>query len=157
MSSQQLDLFDDYASDLQQEQTDSLQGFYEAIGLRRHPTVVYGDDNPFVERELYVPVVPEKNMGALYQLIGNLGAYANRDFRSDTDVIMLPDITLKRLEQGVRDDVMHEIERLYKKSPIKFLKIRYTCVSDYIAWVKRRLEKAPDPGSISLLDLYEKS
>ena len=156
-SSQQLDLFDDFALDLQRPQTDSLKGFFEATGIRNSSSIVYGEDNPICQKEMYVPAIPGKNTGVFYQIIGNMGGYANKEFLDDTDMILLPDESLRKVEQGVKDDVILDLEKRYNKSSVKFQNLRFTCESDFLGWVKRRLETSPDEGTLKLLEIYEKS
>ena len=156
-SSQQLDLFDDFALDLQPPQTDSLKGFFEATGIRNSSSIVYGEDNPICQKEMYVPAIPGKNTGVFYQIIGNMGGYANKEFLDDTDMILLSDESLRKVEQGVKDDVILDLEKRYNKSSVKFQNLRFTCESDFLGWVKRRLETSPDEGTLKLLEIYEKS
>jgi hypothetical protein len=156
-SSQQLDLFDDFALDLQRPQTDSLKGFFEATGIRNSSSIVYGEDNPICQKEMYVPAIPGKNTGVFYQIIGNMGGYANKEFLDDTDMILLSDETLRKVEQGVKDDVILDLEKRYNKSSVKFQNLRFTCESDFLGWVKRRLETSPDEGTLGLLEIYERS
>ncbi len=157
MSSQQLDLFDDYAVDLQHEQKDSLKGFFEATGIRNSSSLVLGEDNPICQKEIFVPAIPGKNTGVFYQIIGNMGAYANKEYLDDTNIILLPDETLRKLEQGVKDEVIQEIEKYYRKSSVRFQNIRFTCESDFLCWVKSRLATAPDECTLHLLEIFEKS
>ena len=156
-SSQQLDLFDDFALDLQHPQTDSLKGFFEATGIRNSSSIVYGEDNPICQKEMYVPAIPGKNTGVFYQIIGNMGGYANKEFLDDTDMILLSDESLRKVEQGVKDDVILDLEKRYNKSSVKFQNLRFTCESDFLGWVKRRLETSPDEGTLGLLEIYERS
>lgn len=157
MSSQQLDLFDDYALGLQKSQTDSLKGFFEATGMRGTSSLVFGDDNPICQKEIYVPNIAGKKMGVFFQIIGNLGGYANRECLDDTNMILLSDESLRKLEQGIKDEVIRDIEKRYDKSSAKFQNIQFACESDFIGWVKRRMETSPDEGTIRLLKLYEES
>lgn len=158
MSSQQLDLFNNYALDVQNQQAvDSLAGFFEATGIRISAPVVYGEENPICQKEMYVPTIPGKNMGVFYQIIGNLGGYANKEYLDNTNIILLPDDTLRKLEQGVKDDNVLDIEKRYNKSSTRFQNIQFTCERDFISWVKKRLETAPDESIKSLLEIYEKA
>ena len=157
MSSQQLDLFDDYAVDLQHEQKDSLKGFFEATGIRNSFSLVLGEDNPICQKEIFVPAIPGKNTGVFYQIIGNMGAYANKEYLDDTDMVLLPDESLRKLEQGTKDEVVLFLEKQYGKSSVKFQRLRFTTESEFLGWVKRRLKKYPDEGTLKLLDIYEKS
>ena len=144
MSTQQLDLFNDYALDVQNQQAEnSLKGFFEATGIRNSSSLVLGEDNPICQKEMYVPDIPGKNTGVFYQIIGNMGAYANKEYLDDTNIILLPDETLRKLEQGVKDEVIQEIEKYYRKSSVRFQNIRFTCESDFLCWVKSRLARLP--------------
>ena len=158
MSDQQLDLFNDYALDMQNQQAEnSLKGFFEATGIRNSSSLVLGEDNPICQKEMYVPDIPGKNTGVFYQIIGNMGAYANKEYLDDTNIILLPDETLRKLEQGVKDEVIQEIEKYYRKSSVRFQNIRFTCESDFLCWVKSRMATAPDECTLRLLEIYEKS
>ncbi len=158
MSTQQLDLFNDYALDVQNQQAEnSLKGFFEATGIRNSSSLVLGEDNPICQKEMYVPDIPGKNTGVFYQIIGNMGAYANKEYLDDTNIILLPDETLRKLEQGVKDEVIQEIEKYYRKSSVRFQNIRFTCESDFLCWVKSRLATAPDECTLHLLEIFEKS
>jgi hypothetical protein len=158
MSDQQLDLFNDYALDMQNQQAaDSLKGFFEATGIRNSSALVYGEDNPICQKEIYVPEMAGKNTGVFYQIIGNLGGYANKEYLDDTNIILLPDVLLRKLEEGVKDEVIQEIEKYYSKSSVRFQNIQFTCEKDFLSWVKGRMETAPDECTLRLLDIYEKS
>lgn len=158
MSDQQLDLFNDYALGMQNEQaSDSLKGFFEATGIRNSSPLVYGEENPICQKEIYVPEMAGKNTGVFYQIIGNLGGYANKEYLDDTNIILLPDVLLRKLEEGVKDEVIQEIEKYYSKSSVRFQNIQFTCEKDFLSWVKGRMETAPDECTLRLLDIYEKS
>ena len=157
MSSQQLDLFNDYALDMQNQQAaESLAVFFEATGIYCSAPLVYGEDNPICQKEVYVPTIQGKNVVVFYQIIGNLGGYANKEYLDDTNVVMLPDDTIRKLEQGVKDDVVLDIEKRYNKNSIKFQNIQFTCESDFIDWVKHRTETSPDRSTQELLEMYGK-
>ena len=158
MSDQQLDLFNDYALGMQNQQAaDSLKGFFEATGIRNSSPLVYGEENPICQKEIYVPEMAGKNTGVFYQIIGNLGGYANKEYLDDTNIILLPDVLLRKLEEGVKDEVIQEIEKYYSKSSVRFQNIQFTCEKDFLSWVKGRMETAPDECTLRLLDIYEKS
>lgn len=111
--------------------------------------------NPISQKEIFVPNISGKEMGAVYQIIGNLGGYANKDYYDETNLIMLSDETLHKLEQGIKDDVILDIENRYNKSNTKIFNVQFTSESDFISWVKRRLEVFPDKSTNDLLKSYE--
>ena len=125
-------------------------------GIRCSSPLVYGDDNPIYGMEIYVPDRPNTDMGVLRQIIGNYGGYANTEYFDETNVVMLSAETLRLLEMGIKDDVIRNIEKQYNESSTMFFNIQFTSEPDFIAWVKKRLEKFPDESTIALLEKYEK-
>lgn len=115
-----------------------------------------GKLNPISQKEIYVPTILGIDMGAFYQIIGNLGGYANKEYYDDTNLIMLSDKTLQKLEQGIKDEVIIEIENRYNKSNTKIFNVQFTSESDFINWVKKRMLLFPDESTIHLLKIYEK-
>ena len=128
----------------------------EGSGVRCSSPLVYGDYNPIYGMEIYVPNRPNTDMGVIRQLIGNFGGYANAEYFDDTNVVMLSAETLQLLEQGIKDDVIKNIEKQYNESSAKFFNIQFTSESDFIKWVKTRMEKYPDEITIALLEQYYK-
>lgn len=125
-------------------------------GMRCSSPLVYGDDNSIYGLEIYVSNRPNVDMSIIRQLIGNFGGYANADYYDDTNVVMLGDSTLKNLEQGIKDEIILSIESHYNKSNTKMFNIQFTSESDFINWVKVRMEKYPDESTLKLLDAYKK-
>ena len=132
------------------------KGDDEDTGIRCSSPLVYGDYNPISGMEIYLPNRPNTDMWIIRQLIGNFGGYANKEYYDDTNVIMLSDETLKLLEQGIKDDVITQIENHYIESSAKIFNIQFTSESDFISWVKKRLEMYPDDSTIALLEKYRK-
>ena len=116
-----------------------------------------GKINPISQKEIFVPNISGIAMDSFFQIIGNLGGYANKEYFDDTNMILLSDETLRKLEQGIKDNVILEIEDRYNKSNTKIFNIQFTSESDFIGWVKRRMKLYPDDCTISLLHKYESS
>ena len=127
----------------------------EDYGVRCSSPLVYGEGNPIYGMEIYVPNKPHTDMGILRQIIGNFGGYANTEYFDETNVIMLSEETLHLLEQGIKDDVITQIEKQYNQSSTKMFNIQFTSELDFITWVKNRLEKFPDENTKKLLEKYE--
>lgn len=129
----------------------------EDTGVRCSSPLVYGEDNPIYGLEIYVPQRPNADMGVICQLIGNFGGYANPEYYDETNVIMLGEETLKKLEQGIKDEIIIKIEKQYNQSSAKMFNIQFTSEPDFIAWVKKRLVKYPDESTMKILERYEKA
>ena len=125
----------------------------EDTGIRCSSPLVYGEDNPISGMEIYVPNRP--NMDIIRQLIGNFGGFANKEYYDDTNVIMLSEETLRLLEQGIKDEIITDIEKHYNESSAKFFNIQFTSEPDFISWVKKRMEKFPDESTMKLLRKYD--
>lgn len=123
-------------------------------GIRRSSPLVYGENNPIYGMEIYVPDWPNKDMRIIRQLIGNVGGFANTEYFDDTNVIMLSEETLRLLEQGFKDDIIIDIENTYNISSAMVFNIQFTSETDFISWIKKRLEKFPDKSTLALLEKY---
>lgn len=127
----------------------------EDTGVRCSSPLVYGEDNPIYGLEIYVPQRSNADMGVICQLIGNFGGYANPEYYDETNVIMLGEETLKKLEQGIKDEIIIQIEEQYNQSSAKMFNIQFTSEPDFISWVKKRMEKYPDESTKRLLEKFE--
>ena len=127
----------------------------EDFGVRCSSPLIYGEDNPIYGMEIYVPNRSNADLGTLRQIIGNYGGYANAEYFDETNVIMLGEDTLQLLKQGVKDDVIMQIETQYNESNAKMFNIQFTSEPDFISWVKKRLKKYPDKSTFTLLEKYE--
>ena len=114
-----------------------------------------GKDNLISQKEIFVPNITGKDMGAFFQIIGNLGGYANNEYFDDTNMILLSNETLRKLELGIKDNVIRDIEERYNKSNTKIFNVQFTSESDFIEWVKRRMTIFPDNSTIDYLNKYE--
>ena len=124
-------------------------------GIHCSSPLVYGEGNPISGMEIYVPNRLDTDMGIVRQLIGNFGGYANTEYFDETNVVMLSAETMRLLEQGIKDDVIKQIEKQYNESSAMFFNIQFTSEPEFISWVKKRLEKFPDESTINLLEKYE--
>lgn len=129
----------------------------EDSGIRCSSPLVYGEGNPIYGMEIFVPNRPDTNMGILRQIIGNFGGYANTEFFVETNVIMLSAKTLQLLKQGVKDEVITEIERQYNTSTANFFNSQFTSEPDFINWVRQRMKIFPEESTLKLLEIYETS
>lgn len=111
-----------------------------------------GRHNPISQKEIYVPTT--EGVEIIRQLIGNLGGYANAEYFDDTNIVMLSNSTLEKLEHGIKDDVIIDIENKYNKSNSKIFNVQFTCEADFIKWVKTRMGIFPDESTMKLLDYY---
>ena len=102
-----------------------------------------GNGNPITQKEIYVPKKVDIITDVLYQIIGNLGGYANKEYYDDTNLVMLSIDTLNNLKLGNKDDVLKNIENTYNKSDAIMFNVQFTSEPDFIKWVKKRMQHSP--------------
>ena len=134
----------------------SVEEGEEDSGIRCSSPLVYGEKNPLYGKEIYVPNRPDTDMGIIRQLIGNFGGYANTEYYDDTNIVMLGDFTLEKLKQGIKDEIILDLENKYNKSSTRIFNVQFTSESDFIIWVKARMDLFPDDSTKVLLEKYEK-
>lgn len=108
--------------------------------------------SPVYGRELYVPKIEGINYYALIQIIGNLGGFSNDQNYPNSDMILLPDETVEKLKNGIKDSIIHKIEDDYNRGDSKIFNCCFTCLSDFLKWVDFRLSKCPDSSTIELMN-----
>lgn len=123
-------------------------------GIRLSSPLVYGDKNPIYGLEIYVPEIPGVDMNTFRQIIGNFGGYANTEFYDDTRVVLLPDESLRHLQEGISDKVLNHIENAYNNSSALQFNVQFTSESEFINWAKDRVAKIGDNVTKKLLDNY---
>lgn len=107
--------------------------------------------SPVAGKEIYVPEMNGKNMSALRQIIGNLGGFANTYYDDKTEIVLLSDQTIEQWKNGIKDHVIQDLENKYNNGNNKIFNIQFSCESDFIEWVRFRLQQCPDISSIHLL------
>ncbi len=115
-----------------------------------------GKTNPITQKEIYVSPINGVDMGVVFQMIGNLGGYANREFFEDTRIVLLSDESVNNLKKGVKDENITYIENKYNSSNSKVFNIQFTCEADFVGWVQSRVTIFPDESTIHLLNEYLK-
>lgn len=87
--------------------------------------------NSLYTKELYLP----SSSDDLYQKLGNKGIYANSYMDDATDIIVLSDASLQRLEAGESDDAIRYIEQTYNKSKSQNFRYVLTSESELYSWL----------------------
>lgn len=108
--------------------------------------------NTLIEKEIYIPEISGINMNNLRQIVGNIGAYANTYYDSNTHVIILGDDTFLNWKNGIKDNVILSIEENYNKSDNKFFNVCFTTIKEFLTWVTKRANKFNDNITINLIN-----
>ena len=135
------------------ELDDILQGHYspyfvsEQTGKDLHLTLRhylsaqlnYDDgENPLYMKELYLAPDTQTPQEDLYQMLGNLGIYANAYIDETTDIIVLSDRSVQHLREEQSDDTLHYIEQQYNQSRAQTFRFLMTSEGELLAWMKKR-------------------
>ena len=95
-------------------------------------------ENPLYMEELYLAPDTETPQAELYQMLGNLGIYANAYIDDTTEVLVISDHSLQHLREGQSDDTLHYIEQQYNQSRAQTFRFRITSESELLAWIKKK-------------------
>jgi len=120
--------------------------------------IITDDRNPILEDNIYVPENVGVNISVLSQIIGNIGAYANKEIENASEadkshpIIMLADETVEKLRCGERDEVIRYVEQSYNRSNALQLLYRFVLESELLSWIKRRSLECDDVLTLSLLE-----
>ena len=83
--------------------------------------------NPLYTKELYL--APDVSAD-LYQMLGNRGIYANAYIDDTTDVLVISDDSLRRLQDGQTDESLRHIESSYNQSRAQTFRFSMTSESE---------------------------
>lgn len=91
--------------------------------------------NPIIGKEIFVPDMEGKDTNILRQIVGNLGAYANRELFPETQLIMLSNRSYEALMRGMCDPVLQLIEETYNASDANIFNIPFTYEDAFFTWL----------------------
>ena len=95
-------------------------------------------ENTLYMEELYLAPDTQMPQEELYQMLGNLGIYANAYIDETTDIIVLSDRSVQHLREGLSDDTLHYIQQQYNQSRAQTFRFRMTSESELLTWIKNR-------------------
>ena len=126
--------------------------------LIRHQ-LPYGDKiNPYSGREIYIcdGIAGDKSM--LEQMLGNLAAWSCSHIEDDDiNTFLLSDKTVENLKNGIKDDTIQAIERLYNKSKSIIFEYLFIIEGDVLNFVKNWCDKFNDETTRYYYNLYFES
>ena len=93
-----------------------------------------GGMNPLYTKELYLATDTRPE---LYQMLGNRGIYANAYIDDTTDVLVISDASLHRLQEGQTDESLHYIEQQYNQSRAQAFRYVMTSEGELLAWLNK--------------------
>ena len=126
--------------------------------LSRH-LVPYGDKpNPYSNREIFICDGIAGNKSMLEQMLGNLAAWSCTYIEDeDINTYLLSDKTVENLKNGIKDDTIQAIERLYNKSKSIIFEYLFIIEGDVLNFVKNWCDKFNDETTRYYYNLYFES
>ena len=91
------------------------------------------------------------------QILGNLGAYCDNTIDNDTDICLLSDATLAKLQFGEKDDTIKYIQDTYNADKSITFDWSFISENEVLDYCKRRCEAYDDEVTMGLFEKYIKS
>ena len=114
-----------------------------------------GIPNFVVRREVYVGKGLRGREDCFFQMIGNLGGFANKDIYDDTDTCLLSDKSLLALRNGEPDDTLKFIQDYYDKQAFPYVQdFVFITEQDFLNSVKWWCKVLDDDVTLTLYNKY---
>ena len=97
------------------------------------------------------------NMNYFLQILGNLGAFSDKEIYPETTICILSDSTVDNLKNGTKDETIQYIENLYNKGKSIIFDYKFLSESDILDYCKERCERCGDDVTMELYEKYIKS
>ena len=110
--------------------------------------------NPFSMKYFYYKGEDEKEFFYLSQLIGNLGGCLEKEITTDTQVYILPDSTLKKLERGEKDATILYIQNSYNNSKAVTFDLTFILLSEVLTFICLFIDRFQEKSTIELYEKY---
>ena len=112
--------------------------------------------NVITNKEIYVDSDIQGRRDCFFQLIGNLGGFANEDLSNETQLCLLSNKTYKILKEGGKNETTTAIQAFYdnQPGPPYVFDFEYMTERDFLDFVELRCEKTPDVSTITLYNIY---
>lgn len=110
--------------------------------------------NPFSMKYFYYKGEDSKEFFYLSQLIGNLGGCLEKEITTDTQVYILSDSTLKKLECGEKDDTILYIQNSYNNSKSVTFDLTFMSLSEVLTFICLFIDKFRENSTIELYEKY---
>ena len=95
------------------------------------------------------------DVNLFYQICGNLGAAGDsHQIYPETNLILLSDSTLSKLEKGEKDETIQYIQNYYNSNKSIVFDFKFLSESDVLKFCKERCERCGDELTMDMYDRY---
>lgn len=114
--------------------------------------------SPIARLELYIDKSLPGNIDIFSQITGNLAAFSDRTITNDTNCYVLSDYTVQCLKNGIKNDMIKQIEDYYNNSDaVTFYHYRFITANAILEYCKSRCERIGDMVTMELYNKYIQS
>lgn len=120
----------------------------------KHHIVFENGYNIIASKELYYGKGFEGDFDLFSQITGNLGAAGDLDIYPETNICVLSDSTLDKLQNGEKDETILYIENYYNSNKSIIFDFDFISESDILNYCKERCEQCGDEVTMELYEKY---
>lgn len=113
--------------------------------------------NVIASKELYYGKDFMGNFDLFNQITGNLGAFGDLEIYPETNICVLSDATLDKLEKGIKDETIIYIQDFYNKNKSIVFDFQFISESEILDFCKERCENCGDEVTMELYEKYMQS
>ena len=97
------------------------------------------------------------DMNYFLQILGNLGAFSDKEIYPETTICVLSNSTVENLKNGSKDETIQYIEDFYNDAKSVIFDFNFLSENDILDFCKERCEKSGDEVTMELYEKYMKS
>lgn len=116
-----------------------------------------GAANPIARKEIYIGKGLAGNKDPFCQITGNLGATGDYTISQDTNICILSDNTIRKLQQGEKDETILHIQNYYNSNKAITFELSFLSESDILEFCRSRCDKFGDNATREYYNSYMSS
>lgn len=120
----------------------------------KHRVMFEDGYNVIARKELYIGNGLSGDRDSFAQITGNLGACVDYAIYPETNLCVLSDSTLEKLQQGEKDETVRYIQDYYNGARSKTFELSFISEGDIIRFVKERIEQTGDESTSYYYNRY---
>lgn len=120
----------------------------------KHHISFDGNRNIIASKELYYGKDFMGDFDSFNQITGNLGAFGDMEIYPETNICVLSDATLEKLEHGIKDETIVYIQNYYNNNKSRVFEFSFISESEILQYCKERCEMCGDELTIELYEKY---
>lgn len=128
---------------------------YEHYTSHRYPMT--GSVNPIARKEIYIGKDLAGDKNSFCQMTGNLGTTGDYTLSQDTNICILSDSTIRKLQQGEKDETILHIQNYYNRNKAITFELSFLSETDLLEFCKSWCDKFDDDVTREYYNSYMNS